>query len=85
MLVDVELDAPLRAALALPADAVIDTGSGKTVYVVNGGEWLTPRTVETGWRYDGQIQVLAGLKPGERVATGATFLVDSESRLKRAP
>jgi Cu(I)/Ag(I) efflux system membrane fusion protein len=83
MLVDVEFDAPLRADVAIPADAVIDTGGGKTVYVVNGGEWLSPRTVQIGWRYDGQVQVLAGLKPGERVASGATFLVDSESRLSR--
>jgi hypothetical protein len=38
--------------------------------------------VETGWRFGERVQILRGVLPGERVVVAATFLVDSESRLK---
>jgi hypothetical protein len=37
-----------------------------------------------GIRADGKAQVLDGIQPGERVATKANFLLDSESRLRAA-
>jgi len=33
---------------------------------------------------DGNVQVLAGLAPGETVVTSGQFLLDSESKLKEA-
>lgn len=73
-----------RSALFVPRDAVVDTGSERHVFVDAGGGSLVPRTVVTG-AFDGErIEVTSGLAAGERVVSGATFLVDSESRLRAA-
>jgi Cu(I)/Ag(I) efflux system membrane fusion protein len=40
--------------------------------------------VKLGARVPGYVQVLDGLKPGERVVTSATFLIDAESNLRAA-
>ncbi len=38
------------ARLTVPADAVVDTGLRKTVFVDRGNGYLEPRAVETGER-----------------------------------
>jgi len=46
------------------------------VYVIEGGR-ARQRVVKTGHRRDGQVEILSGLKAGERVAVdGAGFLTD---------
>ncbi len=84
MVVDMELPLRMPAAVTVPADAVIDSGASARVYVEHGEGVFEPRQVETGWRSGERIEILHGLQPGERVVTAATFLVDSESRLKNA-
>ena len=84
MLVDVELPVHLPATLTVPLDALIDSGERTRVYVESGDGIFEPREVETGWRFGDQVQILKGLHQGERVVTSATFLVDSESRLRTA-
>jgi Cu(I)/Ag(I) efflux system membrane fusion protein len=82
MLVDVELPVRLPPAVTAPLDALIDSGARSRVYVERGEGVFEPREVETGWRFGERVQILRGLQPGERVVAAATFLVDSESRLK---
>jgi YHS domain-containing protein len=41
-----------------------------------------PREVKAGRRFRDRVQIVRGVSEGERVVTGGTFLVDSESRLK---
>jgi Cu(I)/Ag(I) efflux system membrane fusion protein len=82
MLVDVELPVRLPAAVTAPLDALIDSGAHSRVYVERSEGVFEPREVETGWRFGERVQILRGLQPGERVVAAATFLVDSESRLK---
>ena len=84
MFVDVELPIDLPAAVTVPADAVVDSGLRKTVFVDHGNGNFEPRLVETGWRMDGDVEVTKGLMPGERIAIAGTFLIDSESRMKAA-
>jgi hypothetical protein len=36
----------------------------------------------TGKRMGGEVEIVRGLQPGDRVVVAGTFLVDSESRLK---
>jgi Cu(I)/Ag(I) efflux system membrane fusion protein/cobalt-zinc-cadmium efflux system membrane fusion protein len=70
-------------ALVVPGDAVLRSGKGATVFVALGEGRFEPRLVQTGMSdADGYIQVLAGLKEGEKVVTSAQFLLDSESRLQ---
>ena len=82
MLVDVELPVRLPPAVTVPLDALVDSGARARVYVEHGEGIFEPREVETGWRSGDRVEVLRGVQPGERVVAAATFLVDSESRLK---
>jgi Cu(I)/Ag(I) efflux system membrane fusion protein len=82
MLVDVELPVRLPPAVTVPLDALVDSGERARVYVEHGEGIFEPREVKTGWRFGERVEIVQGVKPGERVVVGATFLVDSESRLK---
>ena len=84
MFVDVELPVKLPAGLSVPADAVLDSGLKKTVFIDRGKGYFEPRTVETGWRYGDQVEIVKGLAPGERIVVSGNFLIDSESRMKLA-
>jgi Cu(I)/Ag(I) efflux system membrane fusion protein len=82
MLVDVDLPIRTPAVVTVPMDALVDSGEHARVYVERGEGVFEPREVETGRRIGEQVEILSGVQPGDRVVTGATFLVDSESRLK---
>ena len=78
----VELKINLGRRLAVPADAVIDTGPRQIVYVDKGEGNFEPREVTAGLRAEKWVEILKGLKPGEKVAASANFLIDSEAKLK---
>jgi Cu(I)/Ag(I) efflux system membrane fusion protein len=82
--VTVELNVAMGKGLAIPEDAVIRTGERSIVFVVHGehGEHIIPREVKLGGLVGDYYRVDAGLGAGDRVATGAQFLLDSESRLR---
>ena len=82
MFVDVELHAVRRAAVTVPADAVIDSGRRKVVYVECTKGAFEPRLVETGWRLGDRVQITRGLEPGERIVVSGNFLIDSETRMR---
>jgi Cu(I)/Ag(I) efflux system membrane fusion protein len=82
MVVDVELPIRVPPAVTVPVDALIDSGARSRVYVEHEEGLFEPREVETGWRFGERVEILRGVQPGERVVVEATFLVDSESRLK---
>ena len=71
-------------ALAVPRDAVVDTGERQYVFVDRGEGRFEPRPVRLGAMADDWIEVLDGLRVGERVVTRGAFLIDSESRLRAA-
>lgn len=81
---DVTLDLGAQTAVAVPADALVDTGEVQYVFVSRGSGRFEPRRVHAGWRGGGRVAVLDGLAEGERVVTTANFLLDSESRLRAA-
>jgi Cu(I)/Ag(I) efflux system membrane fusion protein len=72
----------LGSRLAVPADAVIDTGVRRIVYVDKGEGNFEPREVITGVQTDSLVEITAGLKAGDKVASSANFLIDSEAKLK---
>jgi RND family efflux transporter MFP subunit len=82
MLVDVELPVRLAPTVTVPVDALVDSGAHARVYVEHGEGIFEPREVETGWRFGERVEIRQGIRQGERVVVSATFLVDSESRLK---
>jgi len=82
MFTNVEVKINLGKKLAIPDDAVIDTGTRQIVYVDKGEGYFEPREVMLGLRAEGFREVVMGLKAGEKVASSATFLIDSEAQLK---
>ncbi len=84
MFVEVELSASLGEGIAVPTDAVLDSGQRQTVYVDLGNGSFEPRVVTTGRHLGGQVEILEGLEPGEQIALSGNFLLDSESRIKLA-
>jgi membrane fusion protein, copper/silver efflux system len=86
MYATVEIAAPVESAtvLAVPDSTVLDTGTKQTVLVDRGEGRFEPRTVKLGARADGYVAVLDGVREGERVVTGANFLIDAESNLRAA-
>ena len=82
MFTNVEIKAGMGKRLAVPDDAVLDTGTRSIVYVDKGDGNFEPREVKLGLHADGYREVLSGLKNGEKVARAATFLIDSEAQLK---
>ena len=84
MFADVEFEVELPPTLAVPADAIVDTGLRKTLFVERGNGYFEPRQVTTGWRIGDQVEIVKGLMPGERIVISGTFLMDSESRMKAA-
>ena len=82
MFTDVELKINLGNRLAVPDEAVIDTGLRQIVYVDKGDGHFEPRAITPGLRAEKLVEVLAGLKAGEKVASSANFLIDSEAKLK---
>jgi len=85
MFVDVEFPLDLPSRLVVPADAIVDSGLRKTVFVDCGNGNFEPRLVETGSRIGDDVEVLKGLTPGERIVISGTFFVDSESRMRAKP
>jgi Cu(I)/Ag(I) efflux system membrane fusion protein len=79
---EVTLQSPAREGLRIPADAVIDSGTKKVVFVALGEGKFQPREVKLGTAGTEFVEVLSGLQPGDKVVTRANFLIDSESRLR---
>jgi membrane fusion protein, copper/silver efflux system len=85
MYADVVFNAGEGAAVtAVPANAVIDSGTRQVVLVAKGEGRFEPRAVKLGGRGDGFVEIVDGLKVGEEVVTSATFLIDAESNLRAA-
>jgi Cu(I)/Ag(I) efflux system membrane fusion protein len=82
MFANVEIKINLGNRLTVPESAVIDTGRGMVVYVDLGDGAFEPREIRTGLRSGGHIEVLRGLKKGDKVVSSANFLIDSEAQLK---
>ena len=66
MFTDIEILVDIGRKLAIPEDAVIDTGTRSIVYVDRGEGNFEPREVKLGSRGGKLVEVLSGLKNGER-------------------
>ncbi|MDQ6984242.1 MAG: efflux RND transporter periplasmic adaptor subunit, partial [Ghiorsea sp.] len=71
-------------AIVIPDAAIIRTGEQEQVFVQREAGKFEPRKVVLGVVTDGLVQIISGLKAGERVVTSGQFLIDSESKLKEA-
>jgi len=82
MFTNVEIKINLGNRLTVPSEAVIDTGVRQIVYVDKGDGYFEPREVMLGLKADELVEVTGGIRAGEKVASSANFLIDSEAQLK---
>jgi len=81
---DVEFQTGGVRRLMVPAEAVLDAGTSKTVFVDAGDGRFEQRQVETGDHIGDRVEIVSGLKAGERYAASGVFLLNSESQMKAA-
>ncbi len=74
---------PQTNILAIPGNAILDSGNTKTVFVDLGNGKFEPRQIQTGLTgQDDLVEVRQGLLENEMVVTSAQFMLDSESNLR---
>ncbi len=84
MYLNARIQVDLGERLAVPVDAILDSGVRQILFVDEGDGYLSPREVVLGVRTDDFVEVLEGVEGGEDVVTSGNFLIDSESKLKAA-
>ncbi len=82
MYVNVEIMTSSGARLVIPRSAVLNSGTRQIVYVEKEPGVFEMREVNLGLRGENEVEVLKGIKKGERVVTSGNFLIDSESQLQ---
>jgi Cu(I)/Ag(I) efflux system membrane fusion protein len=70
--------------LVIPGESVVHTGESDYVFLARAGGHFEPRLVTVGVQDGDHVQILKGLAEGDTVVASASFLIDSESRLKAA-
>ncbi|HVT60702.1 MAG TPA: efflux RND transporter periplasmic adaptor subunit [Thermoanaerobaculia bacterium] len=70
--------------LAIPKEAVIDTGAKRYALLALPSGYFEPREIQVGEQSNEFYRLIGGLKEGDRIVTSSQFLVDSESNLKAA-
>jgi cobalt-zinc-cadmium efflux system membrane fusion protein len=66
---------PPRDALAVPPSALVDEDGLDVVFVQVSGELFERRVVRTGVRDGERIEILEGVRPGERVVASGAFVI----------
>jgi Cu(I)/Ag(I) efflux system membrane fusion protein len=82
MFVNAIIRIPLVKGIVIPVTAVIDTGKRQVVWVEGSPGMFEPRDVQVGERVEDKVQILSGIKTGDKVAVSGGYLIDSESQLK---
>lgn len=81
---DVMIRVKGQSVLAVPREAVLDSGTRTLAFLDRGEGRFEPREIKTGRTFDGYTEVIEGLQTGDKVVTSGTFLIDSESKLMAA-
>ena len=81
MFAQVALGGTASAALLVPSEAVIRTGTRTLVMLATGNGRYRPAEVRAGRDGGGQTEILEGLTAGEKVVASGQFLLDSEASL----
>ena len=78
---NVTLQTDAVKTLLVPKEAVLDTGLRQLVFMDRGDGRYEPASVKLGRRSQDVVEVMEGLKEGDRIVTSANFLLDAESKL----
>jgi hypothetical protein len=70
--------------LAVPRRAVLAPGAQALVYVDTANHTYEPRNIKLGRVGDDFVEVLAGLKAGEKIVTRGNLLIDAETQISQS-
>jgi membrane fusion protein (multidrug efflux system) len=84
MLLRVEVALPQRQALVVPEIAIQQEGEQAYVFRVNGTGVVDKAPVKLGSRSEGQVEVVSGLKAGERIVVEGTVKLHEGSKVTEA-
>ncbi|MDP3041532.1 MAG: efflux RND transporter periplasmic adaptor subunit [Candidatus Omnitrophota bacterium] len=84
MFVNAKIKVEMGEKLAVPEEAVMDTGERRIVFIALADGYFASRKVTLGHKAGRYYEVLDGLDEGDLVVTSGNFFIDSESRLKSA-
>jgi RND family efflux transporter MFP subunit len=85
MYATVKLSSPVTVYdVAVPDEAIIRSGERNVAVISLGGGYFDPRDVRLGVSANGYVQILDGIREGEKIVVSSQFLIDSESNLKAA-
>jgi len=73
---------PKKDVLNIPREALIVTGERESVILDLGKGKYQPVDVVTGMQSHGTVEILSGLKKGDKIVTSGQFLIDSEANLQ---
>ena len=73
---------PKHDVLAVPREALIETGKQQRLVIAGEDGRFQPREVTVGVERGGWVEISAGLEENERVVVSGQFLIDSESNLQ---
>jgi Cu(I)/Ag(I) efflux system membrane fusion protein len=74
--------AEMKAAVLVPVEAVISTGTRNVVIIDRGDGKFAPVDVEVGRGSGDMVEIVKGVSAGDRVVTSSQFLIDSEASLR---
>ncbi|MCC6274009.1 MAG: efflux RND transporter periplasmic adaptor subunit [Deltaproteobacteria bacterium] len=82
MYLKVRLKSEGEPVLAIPSEAVVDTGLRQLAYLEVAPGRYEARELKLGRRGTAFVEVLKGLQENDRIVVNGNFLIDSESRLR---
>ncbi len=85
MFATVRLRSPARKnVVAVPEQAILRTGRRDLAVIALGNGYFEPRAVKLGVGNGEYVQVLEGIRAGEKIVVSSQFLIDAESNLNAA-
>jgi Cu(I)/Ag(I) efflux system membrane fusion protein len=90
MYANVAADIDAGEGLTIPLDSVLPYGSQMLVFVDGGLGKLEPRLIHVGRQFlefageneERYYEIISGLQEGERIVSGANFLIDAEAQVQ---
>ncbi len=74
----------LPEVLTVPKSAVMQTGPEAVVYVDHGGGAYARSVVQLGRRGDALLEIVSGIKAGDKVVTNGNLLIDGQAEMNRS-
>jgi len=74
----------LPEVLTVPKSTVMQTGPEAVVYVDQGGGAYARSVVKIGRRGDALLEVLSGIKAGDKIVTNGNLLIDGQAEMNRS-